>query len=191
MEARSSASTSGMNTHSQTLSYEEKNALRYAAGYVPRNLLNKIKRSSKLSNVLELYLMELIEEDGAVYDESQDWVTLLNRGGLNLVNTKTFMFMSAMELIVRKILKSSSPTKNVKQELIREVSLDESVKSHWNTISAEWGEEESKVLFNMIVDLWVTMRGFSYTSTWMEHHKIETKKSVQKSKGLRKNLNSR
>ena len=52
VEARSSASTSGMNTPSQTLSYEEKNALRYAAGYVPRNLLNKIKRSSKLSNVI-------------------------------------------------------------------------------------------------------------------------------------------
>ena len=152
MEARSGASTSGMNTHSQTLSYEEKNALRYAAGYVPRNLLNKIKRSSKLSNVLELYLMELIEEDGAVYDESQDWVTLLNRGGLNLVNTKTFMLMSAMELIVRKILKSSSPTKNVKQELIREVSLDESVKSHWNTISAEWGEEESNGMALVLLD---------------------------------------
>ncbi len=99
------------------------------------------------------------------------------------------MFMSAMELVVRKILKTSSP-KDVKQELIREVSSDESVKSHWNVISTEWGTEESKVLFRMIVDLWVTMRGFSYASTWMEHHKIETKKTVQKSKGLRKNLNS-
>ena len=69
--------------------------------------------------------MELIEEDG-VCDESQDWVLLCNRGGLNQVNTKMFTFMSAMELVVRKILKTSSP-KDIKQQLISEVSSDESV----------------------------------------------------------------
>ena len=63
------------------------------------------------------------------------------------------------------------------------------VRCHWKAVSAEWEAEEAKTLFTMMVDLWVTMRGFSYVSAWMERRKQETKKSVQKSQALRKKLN--
>ena len=68
------------------LSYQEENSLRYAAGYIPRNLIKKIKRSS-LDNkeVLQLCLLDLIEEDGMGDDESQEWIQAVNRGGLNNV----------------------------------------------------------------------------------------------------------
>ena len=42
----------------------------------------------------------------------------------------------------------------------------------------------------MIVDLYFTIRGFSFTKSFMERYKQECKKSTQKSKALRKNLNS-
>ena len=41
----------------------------------------------------------------------------------------------------------------------------------------EWEPEESQVLFNMIVDLWVTIRGFSYTCSWMENTNSGQKKT--------------
>ena len=38
----------------------------------------------------------------------------------------------------------------------------------------------------MIVDLWVTMRGFSYASAWNEKYKQAKQKTTRKSKGVRK-----
>lgn len=42
------------------------------------------------------------------------------------------------------------------------------VKYHWNTLSVNWEAEEGKVLLPMIIQLWVTMRGFAYVSAWVE-----------------------
>ena len=41
----------------------------------------------------------------------------------------------------------------------------------------------------MLVDMWVTMRGFALTSKWMEEYKLEKEKALKKSKSLRKELN--
>ena len=40
----------------------------------------------------------------------------------------------------------------------------------------------------MIIDMWITVRGFSFASAWIEKYKSANKKSVQKSKGVRKQL---
>ena len=40
----------------------------------------------------------------------------------------------------------------------------------------------------MIIEHWVTVRGFSFTSAFLEKYKQASKESVQKSKGIRKNL---
>ena len=46
-------------------------------------------------------------------------------------------------------------------------------------------EEKTKILLTMIVDLFITVRGFSFTKSFMEMYKQATKKSTQKSKALR------
>ena len=172
------------------LSYQEENSLRYAAGYIPRNLIKKIKRSS-LDNkeVLQLCLLDLIEEDGMGDDESQEWIQAVNRGGLNNVTQSMFEFMRAMELVVKGFLKKEDKPRNIKSELMSMITANEDVRSQWEEVSAEWEPEESRILFARITDLWVTMRGFSYASAWMEQWKESTKKSVQKSQPLRKKLN--
>ena len=45
-------------------------------------------------------------------------------------------------------------------------------------------------LLKCIVDLFVTVCGFSYASAWIEKHKQSEKKSTQRSKGLRKKIYS-
>ena len=63
---------------------------------------------------------------------------------------------------------------------------------HWSTISANWEEEEaSGELLKSIVEHWVTIRGFSFTSAFMEKYKLTHMKTLQKSKGLRKTLVSK
>ena len=51
-----------------------------------------------------------------------------------------------------------------------------------------WEENEADALLHMLVDHWVTIRGYSFASSYVERYKQKQKKTVQKSKGLRKNL---
>ena len=55
-----------------------------------------------------------------------------------------------------------------------------------------WEENEADALLHMLVDHWVTIRGYSFASSYVERYKQKQKKTVQKSKGLRNNfLNSK
>ena len=86
----------------QTLSYNEKNALRYAAGYVIRHSKKKIKLSvHPLKVELELCLSDLNETDSDQDDVSGDWVIAIDRGGLTHISNMTYMMFEAMELEFR------------------------------------------------------------------------------------------
>ena len=96
-----------------------------------------------------------------------------------------------MELVVEKNLKTSTSTTStpsLKSTLQDAVGTNEDVLFYWSMVSANWGVEESKILFSMVVELWITLGGFGFTSTWLEQYKLTNKKSVQKSKGFRKTL---
>jgi len=69
-----------------------------------------------------------------------------------------------------------------------ELKLRLSCLFYWSIISAKWDQESKAVLLRMTVDLWVTIRGFSLTSAWVERYKSMNKTGIQKSKGLRKKL---
>ena len=63
-----------------SLDYDEKNCIRYLF----RAVQKKIKRSAlHMKEELLLCMTELLEVDGGVYDESSDWISLVDRGGLN------------------------------------------------------------------------------------------------------------
>ena len=175
-----------------SLTYEEVNALRHAAGYVPRALRKKLERGSHpMKEEMVLCLYEMTEDDGQEDTlQSEDWVNLVNRGGLKLVNSATYMLFAAMELCIRKNLhKFNQPTNQPTLDHLKEEILgDDDVQFHWSILSASWDEEEVEPLLPLIVQLWVTIRGFSYASAWMEKYKQTNKKSTQKTKGVRKQL---
>ena len=62
---------------------------------------------------------------------------------------------------------------------------------YWTIASADFeidDDEVHNVLLKMIVELYVTMRGFSYASMWMEKYKKSSKKPTQRSNSLRRDL---
>ena len=63
---------------------------------------------------------------------------------------------------------------------------DENVLFVWALASASWQEEDSNVLLQMIVEHWVTLRGFSNAKSLLEKYKQKSRQGVQKSKGLRR-----
>ena len=51
-----------------------------------------------------------------------------------------------------------------------------------------WDSASKDALLQLIVQHWVTVRGFSFSAAYMEKYKQKHKKTVQKSKGIRKTL---
>ena len=157
------------------LTHLELNAIRYTAGYVPRALIKKIKKSA-LSNKKDLLLSlhELIETDGENPASTAEWLNAINRGGLFCINDVTFDFFVALEYEVRSHIHAGQELGVVRSEL----QQSEDVLFHWSLIAAMWDDEVAAKLMTMIVELWVTVRGFSLASAWIEQYKGATKKTL-------------
>ena len=65
---------------------------------------------------------------------------------------------------------------------------DEEVKMNWSIVALDINVEIGKELLKMIVEEWIKIRGFSFAGAWLELYKQRSKKSLQRSKGLRKVL---
>lgn len=68
------------------------------------------------------------------------------------------------------------------------VKNNPSVKYYWSLLAVNWEEDEETVLLDMIINHWITVRGFSHAGAFMEKYKQAHQKTVEKSKGLRKKL---
>ena len=136
--------------------------------------------------VLEPQLSSLLP--GKEDDCSADWTKQINRGGLKLVNGNTYQFFVAIETRLQQFLRVTSAesiSHGIKMETI---SGDEDVLFFWTILTAEWEGEEEKVLLSMVIELWITIRGISFARSFLDMFKQLNKKTVQKSKGLRKKL---
>ena len=84
------------------------NAIRYAAGYVPRALKKKLTKSAHtLKEDLQLCFLDLLDDGDEESNESQDWIASINCGGLTRINHNTFELFLAMEHEPRKHLSMS------------------------------------------------------------------------------------
>ena len=55
-------------------------------------------------------------------------------------------------------------------------------------LTAESEDEDAQVVLEMLINLWITIRGFSFAGSWLEMYKQEKKKGLQRSKALRKEI---
>ena len=178
-----------------SISPTEANALRYAAGYVCRTISGRL-RKCKASNSRELLdcVTTLVRDNEEKCDgESEEWTKLIDRGGLSKVKDNTFKVFYALEEEIRLSLNQMvlEPACSRKQKLVSQLVSSEDVKFYWSIASADFetdGKEVHDQVLRLIVDLFITVRGFAYTSTWTEKYKQGARKSTQRSKGLRGKL---
>ena len=164
------------NDHPLDLTYEEKNALRYAGGYVCKKLQKNCQSTIKY----------LITNESDVGDSSE-WVTMIDRGGLVHINESTYKLFEAMEMVVRCKLKCDRQKLDIL--MFKSCILnDDDVMDCWRSLGVDEDFSEPSLL-ERISDLWIKIRGFSYASSFMELYKQHTKKSLQRVKPLRKGLN--
>ena len=170
------------------LSYEEINGLRYAAGYVVRSLQKKaLKSTHPQKGDVQLCLSQLLQTEDEAEDDSQDWIQLIDRGGLCHVNNDVYELFLVMEKELHKRISFDKLT-DMTPELRKELKECDSVQFIWYLISADWDDNSSSHILDSMIAEWVKIRGFSLAGAWVEQYKAANKKTTQKSKGVRKQL---
>ena len=120
--------------------------------------------------------------------ESKEWTQLLDRGGLIHVSDVTYTVFQKMELTFQQNFTILNSNEKRKEIILEKITTSDELLFYWSLVSVNWGESESTELLRTIAEHWITVRGFSSASAFIELYKKENKKSVQKSKALRKGL---
>ena len=180
-------------TSTPTLDYNERNALRYITGYISRKLYRTLKDSShKLKDELCLCIAELNDVDpDELSEESNDWMRAVDRGGLKHVTNMTFAMLASAEVELRKHIHEHTANELNLTVAKEKILCNDDVQFYWEMVSVDWKEEVTTVLLELVIDEYLKIRGHSTASAFMEKYKKESKKSVQKSKGVRKQLLSK
>ena len=131
------------------------------------------------------------DESNECPDSTSEWTQLASRGGLVHTNDSTYRVFHAMDLVVQQRFQKGSVTTltpGTKNEVVGAIVADEDISFYWCLVAVNMETRTVNRLLHAIVELWVTICGFSFCSGWMELYKQETQKSLQCSKGLHKAL---
>ena len=130
-------------------------------------------------------------EEEAVASSAADWVNEVDRGGLWKVQEGTYMQFASMEEEVREHFQTGR-VRHMKDGFKERVSVvmstNDEVLFHWCMLTAEIEEVHAQVVLDMLITLWITIRGFSFASAFLEMYKQEKKRGLQRSKALRKDI---
>ena len=172
------------------LTYEEQNALWYVAGYI----LKKVKKEVKGNEgIIDYFIEEGTDTDNEEIEDdcnAQNWLNIIDRGGLTKCTNDFYTFLRAVELELKSLLEKSLDStlghpKTVIQTLLEKVSIIDS----WNILVTPLPDSSSAdTIKQKILQLYVTVRSFAFTTKKMEQHKISNKENIQKSKSLRSKL---
>ena len=187
------ASTSESSSEVHPLTDNERNALRYTAGYICRHLRQQLWQGShEQKEELILCLIKLTtHKDPDACNTDEGWTLRVDRGGLWYVKNTTNLLFVAIEEETRKNPTHLKTGSCHKSDIIKSVIASEEVEFYWVISQADFdvGDEETyQVLLYKIVELYLTVRGYSFASNLVEKHKQFTSKGTKKSKAFRREL---
>lgn len=181
----------------------EKNAVRYAAGYVLRKLRKKYsKDSSEVSAKMVDCIGKLIHDptdldnpESMVLDDfeayTKVWLTKTDRGGLLHVTDETFWFFCEVEIVIYdELLKCFKGEEHSVADLTATATKDSDIQFIWSIISSmeDADEQAAQHLLTSIVDQWIVLRGHSLRNRFMENYKVLCAQTKAMKRSLRKEL---
>ena len=181
----------------EAVTLEEENAIRYTAGYVVVKLQEAYAHKGSVA-VCQCLLSVATENSTTEIDEAPSflaythtWLDIVNRGGLFIVSDEIYNFFLELELCVYPLLKgrlSKGSAQQSKKELVSTISESENVLFACSLVTTDLSEDMSQLLLKDAIQLWVTIRGFSITSRFLEDYKIAAKQMTKGKKPLRREL---
>lgn len=179
-------------TTDKTITYDDANVIRYIAGYVCYKVHKQIKELYENRSELLTCLEGLLEsEECEEHTASADWMNVIDRGGLVKVKEGTYMLFCAMEEIVcehYQMGKITKMTDGSREHVETAIMESEDVLFYWCLLTTIVSDSDGALLLERLVKLWITIRGFAFTSAWLELYKQHKRKALQKSKALRKTI---
>ena len=153
------------------ITQDEANALRYSAKYVPFAL--KMRFSKRLEIVAFLPSLGKEGVESSFLEYTREWVKHVNWGGLFQVNDEVFCLFVGIEMKLRRHLLCLFKTNAIKKEdVIEDIIHNDDVLFRWTAVTSDLDDEDlAKELLQHIVELWVTISGFSAAGAWMEYYK--------------------
>ncbi|SMN02434.1 hypothetical protein SPONN_1063 [uncultured Candidatus Thioglobus sp.] len=174
-----------------TVDSDEQNALRYAAGFVFMSL--KKKYSSMGVTAITDWINKQADTDSVDSADSfqeftKSWIRKVNRGGLFCVSDSAYDLFLAMEKLLRQYLEDLSVHQGIdKDRVMSSIEEDDEIQSMWSLLAIDLTEETEKALLKQTIQLWLTIRGFSYASAIVEEYKRSCG-ALKRKKALRKEL---
>ena len=173
------------------LTHEEKNALRYVAGYVCRKVHNQLKQSSCPGReVMMLCLSDMNGDDIDEDDHTDEWLRKINRGGLWKITDEVYQLFYIMEEQMKQRLSSGDSLADGKRtEIIEDLLENEDLLFQWCFCTSDLPNEFHITLLKLIIELFMTVHGHAYASSCLELYKERNKETLSKKKALRTVLN--
>lgn len=185
---------SGLLRPSHTLSDDEENALRYAAGFTVRSVRKKIDDRThhpyrdEMLKILDALRVERADGNPSTYlAYTKSWLSRVNRGGLFQVSNDTHLLFLAMQYATRTHLESAFIRAN-KEEIIAKIIGDPDVSFHWSRIIIGYEQVVSQEVLKRLALQWMTIHGFSSVADFMEDYKHAKQILLKSKKALRKEL---
>lgn len=174
------------------MTYDDQCATRYIAGYVCRKVRDRLE-STRIphKNDLIITLYEFRGNGVESVDASEDWVDTIDRGGLWHVTDEVYVLFCCIEEEIRRhftVTAQHAGHEGFKDRVIQHLKENEDVLFQWCILSIELDDELSLVLLNMILELYVTIRGHAFANSCMELYKQHKKKTLQKAKAVRRKV---
>ena len=126
--------------------------------------------------------------------DCEEWVNMVNRGGLWQINDDVYGVFLTLEEIIRSVLQKEIADQiddGTKKKIMDKILGDEDLLFQWCfVVRTAVDIEHSEVLMTTIAELYLTVRGYEFASSCLELYKQANEQTLQKKKGLRTKLAS-
>ena len=174
------------------LTFEERNALCFVAGYVLRNVYNKLEASVVPERTdMQLCVMTLVCDEDDELEGTELWLNAIDRGGLWHVNDSTYPLLTILEEEIINFFTLRCLTKlleSTKSQIIDHLTNNGDALFQWCLLTAHIPDSAASLLLKKIIELYVTVCGFAFASSCVEMYKQQTKLSLQRKTALRKTI---
>ena len=177
---------------STRMSMENQNALRYVAGHVCRKVQHQISKSNATDrDDMILFIIDLSGDEESEESGTEKWLNAIDRGGLWHVNDDTYAIFCIMEEECQRhydVEHAQHIHAGARKILRDKIVRNEDLQFLWSILSSRVDEEVGMTVLDMIMNLYVTIRGFAFASSCLELYKKAHGRKLQKSKALRRDI---
>ena len=109
-------------------------------------------------------ITNLVDNEETDENTAEDWVNIIDRGGLCHISEHAYMLFAAMEEELQFNIKNTPDEKmtdGFKTQLLAKINSNKCVKSYWSNKVDEADEDDASTILDIITRLWITIRGYA------------------------------